>query len=48
MLNPQISYKLEKGAIFSLGGYIFEGGATTLFGRYSDNDLLYFKVIYNF
>jgi len=48
MLNPQVSYKLEKGVVFSLGGYIFEGSATTLFGRYSDNDLVYFKVIYNF
>ncbi|MFC1753800.1 DUF1302 family protein [Thermoproteota archaeon] len=48
MLNPQIQYKFKNGLKVSLGGFIFDGGPTTTFGRYSDRDLIYVEAKYAF
>jgi len=48
MVNPQLTYQFGKGLEACLGGFIFEGGSTTLFGRYSTKDLIYVEVKYQF
>lgn len=48
MLNPRITYKIKGGLETSLCGFIFNGKPTTTFGRYSDKDLFYLQLKYNF
>ncbi len=48
MLNPEMTYAFNNGFEISLGGFIFEGGPQTLFGRYSTKDQVYLKGIYSF
>jgi len=48
MINPKITYKFNNGLEASLAGFIFEGGITTLFGRYTNKDLIYLEVEYKF
>lgn len=48
MLNPQVTYKFNNGLDVSLGGFIFEGNPTFVFGRYSTKDLIYVDLTYQF
>ncbi len=46
--NPEITYKPNGSLSFSIGAFIFEGDATTVFGRFDDNDLVYLTCEYKF
>jgi hypothetical protein len=48
MLNPKLTYKFKGGLEAELAGFIFNGRAPTLFGRYAKKDLLYLQLKYNF
>ncbi|MCM8781006.1 MAG: hypothetical protein NC908_03695 [Candidatus Omnitrophica bacterium] len=48
MLNPKLTYKIKPEFELSLSGFIFEGGATTLFGRFRNKDLVYLEIRYRF
>ncbi|OQX87223.1 MAG: hypothetical protein B6D55_04080 [Candidatus Omnitrophica bacterium 4484_70.2] len=48
MVNPSLAYKFNAGPKITLGGFIFEGGLSTLFGRFSNNDLVYIEINYKF
>lgn len=48
MLNPELAYKFNNGMRLSVGGFIFEGSPTTVFGRFSAKDLVYLRMKYSF
>jgi|GEM_PF-1631990 len=48
MLNPKLTYKIKEGLEGTLAGFLFNGDPTTMFGRYSDKDLFYLQLKYNF
>jgi hypothetical protein len=48
MLNPKLTYKIRGGLEATLAGFIFNGEYTTTFGRYSEKDLFYLQLKYNF
>ncbi|OPX30416.1 MAG: hypothetical protein B1H08_01805 [Candidatus Omnitrophica bacterium 4484_171] len=48
MFNPEVRYKFNGGVEAALGGFIFEGDSTTLFGRYNAKDLVYMEMKYRF
>ena len=48
MINPSIDYNFDNGLNLSLGGFIFDGSATTVFGRFDTKDLIYTELKYSF
>ena len=48
MFNPEVRYKFNGGVEAALGGFIFGGDSTTLFGRYNTKDLVYMEMKYRF
>lgn len=44
MLNPELTYKFNKGFDLALGTFIFEGRDSTVMGRYSSKDVIYFEL----
>jgi len=48
MLNPKVSYKFKNGLQATLGSFLFEGGPTTVFGRYSNQDVIYLEAKIHF
>ncbi len=48
MLNPELTYKFNNGLDASFGGFIFEGGPTSFFGKFSTQDLIYLELNYQF
>ena len=48
MFNPQLTYKFNNGLDIAVGGFVFQGALTTLFGRYNDKDLVYLQVGHRF
>jgi hypothetical protein len=48
MVNPKLTYKFKNGFKATLAGFIFEGDSATLFGRFSDKDLIYLEGRYEF
>ena len=49
MINPQVSYELTSGVNLSVGGFVFQDGdSTTMFGKFNENDILYFKIDFSF
>lgn len=48
VINPEFTYKFSNGLDLSLGGFSFNGDATTTFGRYDTKDLVYLECLYSF
>jgi len=47
LLRPNVTYSVTDGFDVSVGSNIFLGDEG-MFGQYSDNDMVYFKVKYSF
>lgn len=48
MVNPNFTYNFNGRLSILVGGFIFEGASTTLFGRYAKKDVIYFQTTYKF
>ena len=44
MVNPQATYEVASGVDVKVGGFVFGGGdPSTLFGKFDNNDIFYFR-----